>query len=306
MAVDCLKLLTSYKKIKVLLVIGNKKETPDPKRISNHCKKHSIEYRTTQTLDDPEIIGKLIKHQPDYIFNINSFLIIKKTIIGIPKKGIINFHNGPLPRYRGLNVCSWAIINGESKYGVTWHQVTEKIDAGDVIAQKFFSIEPNETAISLIMRCIVEGTLVFKMLIPDLISGKINSKPQNKSKASYFSRHDRPYGGLFPFFASPQRLKNLIRGITFHPIQNTFYFPKCYINKQYFFVEDFYLKKQKNHHYTPGTVLSIGERGIDVACKNSIITFTSLFKETNEPLKLSKAITAYSIRKSLVITGAQR
>ena len=44
MAVDCLKLLTSYKKIKVLLVIGNKKETPDPKRISNHCKKHSIEY----------------------------------------------------------------------------------------------------------------------------------------------------------------------------------------------------------------------------------------------------------------------
>ena len=57
------------------------------------------------------------------------------------KQTCFNFHDGPLPRYAGLFSSSWAIVNNEKTHGVTWHKITKKIDAGDIVASKKFKIK---------------------------------------------------------------------------------------------------------------------------------------------------------------------
>lgn len=68
----------------------------------------------------------------DYLFSITNLKILSPEIISFPRKGAINFHDGPLPEYAGLNTTSWAIINGEKFHGITWHFITNEIDKGIV------------------------------------------------------------------------------------------------------------------------------------------------------------------------------
>src|SRR5262245_63277827 len=61
-----------------------------------------------------------LKERPfDYLFAITYLSIIPDDILGIPQRGAINFHDGPLPRYAGLNTPAWALMNRESEYGVS-------------------------------------------------------------------------------------------------------------------------------------------------------------------------------------------
>ncbi len=80
----------------------------------------------------------------DYLFSIVNLAILPDDVINSPRKCAINFHDGPLPKYAGLNATSWAIINQEKAYGITWHEITNDVDAGDILKQVVFEIE-NET-----------------------------------------------------------------------------------------------------------------------------------------------------------------
>ena len=48
----------------------------------------------------------------------------------------INFHDGPLPGYAGLNVTTWALLAGEREHAVTWHLMTADVDAGEIVATR--------------------------------------------------------------------------------------------------------------------------------------------------------------------------
>ncbi len=61
-----------------------------------------------------------------------------------------------------MNIPSWAIINGESKHGVTWHFIDTGIDTGNIIAQKIFPLDKDVTAGRLMSKCIMEGLTLFK------------------------------------------------------------------------------------------------------------------------------------------------
>ena len=55
---------------------------------------------------------------------------------------ILNLHNSPLPRYRGVSPINWALKNGEREHGVTIHEITPGIDDGPILAQVKYSIYP--------------------------------------------------------------------------------------------------------------------------------------------------------------------
>ncbi|VAW60301.1 hypothetical protein MNBD_GAMMA08-2361, partial [hydrothermal vent metagenome] len=57
----------------------------------------------------------------DYIFSITHLKIIPTNILKLANNTAINFHDGLLPGYAGLNVTTWAILNQEKEHGITWH-----------------------------------------------------------------------------------------------------------------------------------------------------------------------------------------
>jgi len=78
-----------------------------------------------------------------------AFRMLPKSVWHLPKYGTFNLHASLLPNYRGAAPINWALINGETKTGVSTFFIDEKIDTGAIIFQEEVGIEPDETAGSL-------------------------------------------------------------------------------------------------------------------------------------------------------------
>lgn len=104
------------------------------------------------------------------------------------KKTWINFHPGPLPEYKGRNLCYHAIMNQEKEFGATIHYMDERFDSGPIIEVKKFSIENYDTAGDLTLKSRDALCSLFKEYIPIILKGEIvNIQPQS-SQGRYFKK----------------------------------------------------------------------------------------------------------------------
>lgn len=74
-----------------------------------------------------------------------AFRMLPKSVWAMPEYGTFNLHASLLPEYRGAAPIHWAIINGETKTGVTTFFIDDKIDTGEIILQSETNIKPDET-----------------------------------------------------------------------------------------------------------------------------------------------------------------
>lgn len=118
------------------------------------------------------------------LFVVVAFRILPTTILDIPKKGSINLHASLLPRYRGAAPIHWAIINGEEETGCTVFFLDEKVDTGNVIAQKKTAIGDNETTGELYDRLRDMGSELLLDSINKIDSGDYSLSEQDHSKAT--------------------------------------------------------------------------------------------------------------------------
>lgn len=139
----------------------------------------------------------------DWLLSIANLRLIPQTVLALPTRGAVNFHDGPLPRYAGLNTPAWAIINGEAQHGVSWHLIEAGVDTGNLLAQREVEIAPDETAFSLNSKCYAAGMESFGAVLAQLESGKLQGTAQDLSQRSYFAKDKRPEnGGLIDFTKS--------------------------------------------------------------------------------------------------------
>lgn len=84
----------------------------------------------------------ILKQQPfDYLFSIYSFSLMPEAVLAMPLCSSINYHDALLPKYAGFNATSWAVMNGESQHGVSWHMMTPKADAGPIFKKRPFQLK---------------------------------------------------------------------------------------------------------------------------------------------------------------------
>ena len=115
-----------------------------------------------------------------------AFRMLPKIVWQMPKYGTFNLHASLLPEYRGAAPIHWAIINGETKTGVTTFFIDDKIDTGEIILQEEIEILNNETVGSLHDKLMFLGAdLVAKTV--DLIATekvKTTKQPELEEKAA--------------------------------------------------------------------------------------------------------------------------
>jgi len=158
--------------------------------------------------------NKIQQMAPDMIVVVYYDRILKKDIIDIPPMGCINLHMALAEEYRGCYPTTWAIINGETKTGVTLHYIDEGIDTGDIIAQKVVKIEPDDTGKSLYNKCTMAGVELFKETFPLLMNG---TAPRRKQVTT---RNTKYYGRCFP----SHNVGNYIRALTFPPFPEPYFY----------------------------------------------------------------------------------
>lgn len=120
----------------------------------------------------------------DYLFSISNKKILGKKILNLPKKGAINYHNA-LPNYGGVYATTLAILDDKKTHGVMWHLMTEKVDEGEILLQSEISIEKNDTAGSLNVKCHEEAKKLFDKLITKLEKDEILCLQSNVNKNYY-------------------------------------------------------------------------------------------------------------------------
>lgn len=120
---------------------------------------------------------QVFERDVDYLLSVYYPNILGPELLDHPNDAAINLHQAELPRYRGSNVFSHAIMNARDddhwRYGTTMHFMAEEVDAGDVIAREFVSIEADDTARDLYERITEASVDLFAEMLPAMVSGEI-------------------------------------------------------------------------------------------------------------------------------------
>jgi methionyl-tRNA formyltransferase len=151
--------------------------------------------------------------KPDFMLAIGWYYMIPKSIRELAPKGCTGIHASLLPKYRGGAPLVWAIINGEAETGLTFFYLDEGIDDGDIIAQKKFSIEPEDTIRELIVKTTDAALSVIKEYLPKISDGTAPRIKQDHSKATVVPQR-KPEDGLIDWNWDSKRIKDFIRAQT--------------------------------------------------------------------------------------------
>ena len=116
-----------------------------PSAVKNAALSHQLQVWQPENLKDPEFIKKLQELNPD-IFVVVAFRMLPEVLWKIPNKGTFNLHASLLPQYRGAAPINWAIINGETKTGVTTFFIDHQIDTGAIIESISCPIQNEDNA----------------------------------------------------------------------------------------------------------------------------------------------------------------
>jgi len=143
--------------------------------------------------------------------------IVPARILQRPKLGTIQYHPSLLPRHRGASAINWAIIQGESKTGLTIFWPDEGIDTGPVLLQREVDISPDDTVGSLYFNKLfplgVEALVEAVQLVKD---GKAPRILQDSSIATYEPPCDEKHA-VINWQKTVSEVYNLIRGTNPQP-----------------------------------------------------------------------------------------
>jgi natural product biosynthesis luciferase-like monooxygenase protein len=214
-------------------------------------------------LENPNDLNAL-EDDFDWLLSIANLRVIPDQVLQLATIGAVNFHDGPLPRYAGLNAPNWALIEGAQDYGITWHMIEGGIDEGDILAQRLFDVATDETAFSLNSKCYAAAMDSFGEVVDQLETGSLNRQPQDLSQRSYYARADRPVAGALLDFSRPaEELVRLVRALDFGDYWNPLCAPKIAIDDKVYLVSR---AEAVEGEGTPGCVLENSNDGLTVAC----------------------------------------
>ena len=223
-----------------------------------------------------DLIGPFAAGDFDWLLSIANLRLIGADVLALPARGAVNFHDGPLPRYAGLNAPAWALRNGEETHGVTWHLIGGGIDAGDILEQRLFEIAPDETAFTLNSKCYAAAMESFPDLVAQLAGGTPGRRPQDPSQRSYFGRDLRPgCAGWLDHTQPATDLARQVRALDFGGYRNPLVTPKIILDGEWLAVGTA-RPGQTDDPSAPGTVVGVAADGLCVATGAGLLTLDGL------------------------------
>lgn len=227
----------------------------------------------------PEFMEVLREMAPDLIITAAFGQILPKELLLIPPLGCINVHASLLPRHRGASPIQQALIDGDSKTGITIMYMDVGMDTGDIILMRETPIDKVEDAGSLHDRLAALSKEALTDALALFAQGKPQGIPQDSDAATYCGKIDKAMGSII-WDQAPEVIINLVRGLT--P------WPGAYTS-----LSGERLKVWKVEHgeyltletYPPGTVLKADPvHGIIVACTGGTLRIATMQMPGGKPM----------------------
>ncbi len=236
----------------------------------------------------------------DYLICVINENKLHQKIIELAKICSINYHDSLLPHYAGVHATAWAVLNGENFHGITWHAMNDRIDGGDLLLNKQFSVRPNETSFSLNIKCFETAISSLPELIKKLLHPPLTLNSQQPLPKNFFYKADKPKNnGVITADMTLTTISRLINAADFGHIANDFYSVKIKIGQNFYIL----LQAQcvfDNHNVIPGSITEITPESIIFAFAegylniNKVANFKNML-DLNEVIKLEKIHLGYSL-----------
>ena len=173
-----------------------------------------------EKLRGSEELQQILALKPDLVVTAAFGQILPKELLESPRLGCINVHASLLPAYRGGAPIHQAIIDGQSKTGVTIMYMAEKLDAGDIISQREIVIEDTDHTGGMFEKLSEIGRELLKDTMPAIIAGTNERIPQDESLVTYASNISREQE-LIDWNKDARTLYNQVRGLHPWPVAYT-------------------------------------------------------------------------------------
>jgi methionyl-tRNA formyltransferase len=134
---------------------------------------HGVPVFKTKNVNSKACRAFIANCEPDLLVSAYFSQILKKDVLGIPKRGTLNVHPGWLPAYRGAMAYFWVLKQGGEKAGVTVHWIDEGIDTGAVIARHRFTVKPRMTQQNVLAITAIIGASLLRRIGTKLQSGAV-------------------------------------------------------------------------------------------------------------------------------------
>lgn len=228
-----------------------------------------------------------------------AFRMLPEKVWAMPKYGTINLHASLLPDYRGAAPINHAIINGETKTGITTFFIEKQIDTGEIIYRKEVDIFPEETAGKLHDKLMTEGAELIVKTVNAIISNNYTKikqekliKNKNPKKAPKIFKEDCKIN----WSNNANNIHNFIRGLNPYPTAwtemiNTKTGKK--LTCKIFTVE----KINENHNYNFGKIISNSKNELKISVKNGFISILSLQLAGKKRMKTKEFLNGFDISK---------
>ena len=149
--------------------------------VKTYAVEHDLPLFQPEKLRNEEFLSQIQSLNAD-IFVVVAFRMMPKVLFSMPKLGTFNLHASLLPDYRGAAPINYAVINGETKSGVTTFFINEKIDEGNILLQAETKISPEDNAGTLHDRLMEIGAKLVVETLDGLAEGKLTEIPQNQKE----------------------------------------------------------------------------------------------------------------------------
>jgi methionyl-tRNA formyltransferase len=238
--------------------------------VKKYALEHNISILQPTNLKDESFLSELKKLNANLQIVV-AFRMLPEAVWKMPEFGTFNLHASLLPDYRGAAPINWAIINGESKTGVTTFFIDQKIDTGNIILQEEVTIANDENVGQLHDKLMIIGSKLVVQTVQQIKEDSVKPFKQ-PTKAPKLAPKIFTETCKINWEASIDTIYNLIRGLNPYPAAWT----TLLNNEKEIKVKLFDVKKiTKEHNYFTGQVF-VKEKELFIAVSEGLLKIESL------------------------------
>ncbi len=247
-----------------------------------------------EKLKNPEFLAELQNLNAD-LQVVVAFRMLPEVVWNMPRLGTFNLHGSLLPQYRGAAPLNWAVINGDTKTGVTTFLLDHEIDTGKILFKYETEIGENEKVGDIHDRLMEAGAGLVVKTVDALASGDYKAIPQEELAAGTEIKHAPKIfkeDCKIDWNKPTETVRNLIRGLSPYPA--TWSILKNIetgeeIQTKIFFAE----KTTENDTAQPGTIKTDNKKTLLVACGNGWLNITDIQLAGKKRMKTEKFLRGF-------------
>lgn len=267
--------------------------TPTP--LGQWCQSAGKPFERVLSVNAPDYLDHLRELAPDLIVVVSFGQILKEELLELPRLGCLNVHASLLPAYRGASPIVSAILNGETRTGVTFMRMDKGLDTGPVYQQFELEIGERTTTPELETALARLAGQHIGECIRRLADGTLAAQEQEHAKAT-MSRKIRKTHAALDWNSSPEILARKIRA--FYPWPSVIF--TCMRGDRPVSVKITSGRAAAGGSGQPGQILSITSEGITVACAQGALVLEKVIPEGKKEMRAADFANGFRLESGMI------